>query len=211
MKKRLLTLTAIFLLFCMAAVSLSSCDLIADLISGIKSDNNGSNDDEQPKVTEGIDYETSEDGTYVSVVSYSGTSLSVIIPDTYNGLPVKEIAAGAFENSNIQSVTVGNNMTLIGNQAFRGCTNLKSVTIGEAVSVIGEWAFRDCSSLESVTFKNTIGWYISPNATSTSGKAVSSELLSDPSAAAEHLLSTYDTYYYLYWKRSEANDDVKFY
>ncbi len=210
-KKRLITLIAAFLLFCMAAIGLSSCDLVDIFNPDSNGDNNDNNDGGQSQITEGIDYEVSDDGTYVSIVSYSGTSLSVTIPDTYNGLPVTEIKANAFENSNIQSVTVGDNVTLIGNQAFRGCSELKSVTIGDAVDVIGEWAFRDCTALESVTFKNTIGWYISPNATSMSGKAVSSELLSDPSAAAEHLLSTYDSYHYLYWKRSGPNDDVHLY
>ena len=44
---------------------------------------------------EGVVYELSEDGTYYTVVDYSGGDYLTVIPDEYNGLPVKVIATGS--------------------------------------------------------------------------------------------------------------------
>ena len=50
----------------------------------------------------------------------------------------------------ITSVTIGNSVTSIGVNAFRGCSSLTSVTIGNSVTSIGVNAFFGCSSLTSV-------------------------------------------------------------
>jgi len=81
----------------------------------------------------------------------------VVIPATYNGLPVTEIAASAFFMAdNITSVTISNSVTKIGNAAFKVCTSLTSVTIGSGVTSIGHDAFNGCTKLTSVTFNSTI-------------------------------------------------------
>ncbi|MDR2047293.1 MAG: leucine-rich repeat protein [Clostridiales bacterium] len=55
---------------------------------------------------------------------------NIIIPDTFNGLPVVEIDNGAFQsNTLILSVTIGNYVTAIGSSAFRGCTSLKAIKV----------------------------------------------------------------------------------
>ena len=57
-----------------------------------------------------------------------------------------------FENcSNLKTVNIGNNVTIIPSEAFRGCTGLTSVTIGESVTSIGNSAFFGCTGLTSVT------------------------------------------------------------
>ena len=43
--------------------------------------------------------------------------------------------------------------------AFYFCTNLESVTIGDSVTSIGDWAFCSCSSLTRIDFDGTkIQW-----------------------------------------------------
>ena len=54
------------------------------------------------------------------------------------------------------SVTIGNNVTSIGNSAFFGCSGLGSVTIPTGVTSIGEGAFGGCSGLTSVTIPNSV-------------------------------------------------------
>jgi hypothetical protein len=53
-------------------------------------------------------------------------------------------------------VTIGDGVTSIGGQAFRGCESLVSVTIGDGVTSIGDRAFYYCSSLTSIEYTGTI-------------------------------------------------------
>lgn len=58
----------------------------------------------------------------------------------------------------LTSVTIGNSVTSIGNNAFYGCTNLTSVTIPDSVTSIGTNAFAGCSNLTSVTIPDSVQW-----------------------------------------------------
>ena len=94
----------------------------------------------------------------------------VFIPAYRNGLPVTEILwHGSFGNMaafgdrpNITSVTIGNNITSIGNRVFQGSNNISNITIPDSVTSIGMWAFYDntTSSITSVTFKGASTTFI---------------------------------------------------
>jgi len=58
--------------------------------------------------------------------------------------------------SGLTSVTVGSNVTSIGESAFKSCKNLTSLTIPNSVTSIGEYAFAYCSGLTSVTIGNSV-------------------------------------------------------
>ena len=51
----------------------------------------------------------------------------------------------------LTSVTIGNSVTSIGENAFDECFRLTSVTISNSVTSIGEEAFWSCSSLDTLT------------------------------------------------------------
>ncbi len=71
----------------------------------------------------------------------------LVIPDD-----VTYIGDNAFrECTNITSVTMGESVTSIGASAFYGCKNCASITIGENVTSIGGWAFYGCSAMTSLT------------------------------------------------------------
>ena len=53
-------------------------------------------------------------------------------------------------------ITIGKNVTKIGNRAFRGCSSLTSITIPNSVTSIGESAFIGCSNLTSVTIPDGV-------------------------------------------------------
>ena len=53
-------------------------------------------------------------------------------------------------------MTIGTNVTYIGNYAFSDCTSLINVTIGKSVQNIANYAFFDCTSLTSVTIPNRV-------------------------------------------------------
>ena len=54
-------------------------------------------------------------------------------------------------NYQIESVEIGDGITLVGQSAFSGCEKLKNVTIGAAVKVLEEYAFCNCSAIETIT------------------------------------------------------------
>lgn len=85
------------------------------------------------------------------------TDNEVIIPSTYNNLPVMSIATSAFYNcDSLTSITIPDSVTSIGYGAFRGCSSLTSITIPDSVTSIGSEAFYDCDSLTSVTIGNGV-------------------------------------------------------
>ncbi|MBR6751333.1 MAG: leucine-rich repeat domain-containing protein [Clostridia bacterium] len=86
-----------------------------------------------------------QDNTY-SVSGFSGSPTDVIIPSTYNGLPVTSIGDAAFRNcTSLTSVVIGDGVTSIGDGAFGNCTSLTSVVIPSSVTSIGGWAFDSLS------------------------------------------------------------------
>lgn len=81
-----------------------------------------------------LEYTLSEDGTQYAVTGI-GTleeAYNIVIPSTYNDLPV----------------------TSIGNNAFNHRLDLTSIVIPDSVTYIGESAFRD-SGLTNITFNGT--------------------------------------------------------
>lgn len=110
------------------------------------------------EVSQGLKYSLSGDGTYYKVRGMGTcTDNDLIIPNTYNNLPVKEISLLAFDYcTSLTSVVIGNNVITIGNRAFAFCTGLTSVVIGDSVTTIDEEAFYSCDSLKSVRIPDSV-------------------------------------------------------
>ena len=75
----------------------------------------------------------------------------IVIPET-----VTEIAAYAFEGSNLESVYIPDSVTIIGESAFAFCSNLANVNIGNGVTVIDTATFSNCANLRNVNLGNSI-------------------------------------------------------
>ena len=107
--------------------------------------------------SDGLAYTLSEDATYYAVRGLGICSdRNVRIPNTYKGLPVKEITGYAFdEEMSIVSVTIPNSVESIGESAFVSCENLTSVEIPDSVTTIGSSAFAYCDSLTSVVIPDS--------------------------------------------------------
>lgn len=70
------------------------------------------------------------DGYIVDGIGTLSDVREIVIPATYNNLPVHRIGSGAFRNcSTMESITFSENITTVGEDAFAGCTSLVSVYI----------------------------------------------------------------------------------
>ena len=79
------------------------------------------------------------------------TTGEIVIPSTYNGLPVTAIADKAFYSyRELTSVIIPDGVTLIGSSAFKLCVNLVNIDIPETVTQIKFSAFSSCVPLESI-------------------------------------------------------------
>ena len=96
----------------------------------------------------GLEYTLSDDGTYYSISkgTYSGENL--IIPSTYNGLPVKKIPYEAFYGvRSLESVVIPDSVTYIGKNAFATCSYLETISIPDSIEYFGDSIFSFCNSL----------------------------------------------------------------
>ena len=87
----------------------------------------------------------------VTIITYYGTEADLTIPQN-----VTEIGMQAFENNSyLRSVVIPSNVKKIGNNAFNGCKNLTHVQIEEGVEKIGDGAFRG-SGIENVSLPSSV-------------------------------------------------------
>ena len=87
------------------------------------------------------------------LTGYNGEGGDVVIPKVDdNGNDITAIGDSAFkDNTTITSVSIPAAVTEIGESAFEGCTGLESVTIPNGVTVIGKAAFKNFTKLESMS------------------------------------------------------------
>ena len=84
-----------------------------------------------------LTFTLNEDGKSYSVSDCNTSATGkMVIPSTYNGLPIDTI----------------------GNYAFSGCTSLTSVTIPDSITNIGSEAFFNCTNLEAVYITDVAKW-----------------------------------------------------
>lgn len=115
--------------------------------------------------TEGLKYELNEegDGYTVNTISWIvegeliGPPVNVVIPYTYEGLPVTSIGIRAFYNSyDLKKIVIPDTVISIGHSAFNGCYKLKDMELPNSIKSIGSRAFFDCDSLERVIIPDTV-------------------------------------------------------
>lgn len=81
----------------------------------------------------------------------------MVVPDSYNDLPVTKIASVAFSDCvGLTSVVIPDSVTSIGSSAFSRCNNLVSIIIPDSVTSMGSSVFDRCEKLVSVTLPEGI-------------------------------------------------------
>ena len=149
LKKGLSFLLAIIIIFSSAFIKLTAVNLRGLLMVKAKAtDIHVSN----------LTFVLESDGaSYYVYDCNSNVDGNLVIPNTYNKLPVKRIGEYAFADcNNLKSVIIGNGITTIGNYAFYSCEKLSSITIPDSVTSIGDSAFNHCDMLKSVAIPDSV-------------------------------------------------------
>ena len=122
--------------------------------TNVKADGSNGEGAENPY---GLEFYLNDDGTYAVAIGNAKYLSNIVIPETYLGKAVTEIAYTGFHGAqNLKSITIPDSVTTIGNNAFSSCTSLTSVVIGDSVTTIGDDAFLCCSSLTSVVIPDSV-------------------------------------------------------
>jgi len=110
--------------------------------------------DDLPELSNNLAYTLLEDETGYSVflpnIYIAETELTVL--DTFNSLPVKEVADYGFNSFMGETIVLGGNIKKIGNSAFVNSA-ISSITIPSSVTTIGDYAFLSCYQLGGVNFE----------------------------------------------------------
>ncbi len=82
----------------------------------------------------------------------------LVIPETFRGYRVTEIADGAFKNYNLSGF-FSKSISQIGREAFQNCTTLEVIFLTSDIKYIGPNAFENCSPDPVICYKGTQdGW-----------------------------------------------------
>lgn len=88
----------------------------------------------------------------IIVTGVSGNPTNLNIEECVGGRAVMGIAPGAFANkTSLRRITLPDTVSLVGENAFAGCTALEQVTFGKGLTLLDKGCFRNCTSLDSVT------------------------------------------------------------
>ena len=91
---------------------------------------------------------------------------------------------------------MGNNVTSIGDYAFRNCSKLTSISIEANVNYIGQYAFQGCSSLQEIIFKRTSKWYKTTSPEPPSAMVIFTVDVTNYANNAKMLVSEYANYFW---------------
>ena len=97
----------------------------------------------------------------------SCTRRKIVIPESYNGLPVTQIGDNAFslyfneDNGvsycpEIEEIVLPVSVTRIGEFAFESCVRLKKISLPDGVTELGAGAFRECYALTELRIPDNV-------------------------------------------------------
>ncbi len=106
----------------------------------------------EEKTSEGFEYTLSSDKSYYILTDLGAAKGSIfLIPATYDGKPVKEIADRAFSGlKNIKSIEISEGIERIGSYAFQNCTGLLTVQF-PSTAALGSYVLSGCTAVTTLT------------------------------------------------------------
>ena len=89
----------------------------------------------------------------IKIISYKGTAEHVTVPEKIDGLPVISVAAGAFVDKGVKSVTLPKTLLKIEDGAFVGCSSLETLYFPNSIYYLSDAIFDGATY---TSFKNLI-------------------------------------------------------
>lgn len=102
-----------------------------------------------------LTFELLKNNTYLVKAANTSIEGTVVIPATYEGLPVSMVTSQAFYGcNNITSVYVSEGVSQVQNQAFYNCSSLVSVSIPQSIRFFGRNVFDGCTNFSFTIYHN---------------------------------------------------------
>lgn len=92
-----------------------------------------------------------------SQIYLMGLDLGTEIPSDYNGASYKIYDYAFYKNLDLENVTLSENITSLGKNAFDGCLNLTDIIIDESVLYVGDNCFINCNENLVIKFIGSSG------------------------------------------------------
>lgn len=104
------------------------------------------------------EYEVTSESNGISIVSYKGKSTNYTVPAKIEGKKVVSIRAGAFVDSNVESITFTEDTknVKLAERAFADTASLKKIVLPANLENIPKYCFNGCTKLEEVVFPKNI-------------------------------------------------------
>ena len=107
------------------------------------------------KVAPETDFEFEITDNVAVITAYNGNDLHVLIPDTLEGVPVREIGETAFYESEVLEVVLPDSIEEIGSFAFSGCTHMVRLHLPAALKAVPSGMLESCFRLEWLNLEQT--------------------------------------------------------
>lgn len=100
---------------------------------------------------------TYQGNTITGLTTIGKEQTSIVIPTQIDNVDITKIGDSAFyNNTNLKSIAISDNIISIGSSTFYGCASLSEVTIPNSVETIGFRAFSGCSAVQSLTIGENV-------------------------------------------------------
>lgn len=122
-------------------------------------DDDGEDEYSDAKSEKDFTYEVNLRDDTAKITEYNGENETLTIPATLGGHKVTKIESLSNEDvgyGELETITIGNNVNEIMDEACSEFYNLKTVNIKKSVKLIGEKAFNDCEELSKVTIEDGV-------------------------------------------------------